>query len=83
MKVPEGSARFRAVPVQMPGQGSAGGGSGGGRSASPRKENNQLQLSRPPQAGERQGGGLRGPRRRSVKGGALGAEEGEAGAGLG
>ena len=41
-------------------------------------------LARPPQAGERQGGGgLRGPRRGSVKGGALGAEEGEAGAGLG
>ena len=41
MKVPEiplGSGRFRAVPVQMPGQGSAGGGLGGGRSASPKGE---------------------------------------------
>ena len=68
MKVPEGSARFRAVPVQMPGQGSAGGGLGGGRSASPRKENNQLPTT--------PGGG-------ASSGGALGAEEGEAGAGLG
>ena len=58
-------------------------GSWGGRSASPRKENNQLQLTRPPQAGERQGGALGAPGGGASRGGALGAEEGKAGAGLG
>ena len=61
----------------------AGGGLGGRAQHLPPKGKQPITTNPTTPGGGASRGGLRGPRRGSVKGGALGAEEGEAGAGLG